>query len=348
MKLVAALLLSLCSAASAQFEILDGHTTASLRGIDALSSQAAWASGSGGTVLLTVDGGKNWKHCAVPPGGDNLDFRGIQAYGAYEAVVMASGKGPLSAIYKTTDGCDSWKLVFANPDADGFFDALQKVGGFGQMYLMGDPVGGRFRVFRSMNRGASWQAVTEPGLEAAKGAGGFAASNSGLIEMEYAVMFATSATGTEPPQIYRMGVDCRITPDTCGHWTAIPVPMRAAGASSGIFSLGPAGGSTLVAVGGNYANPTESAGTAAVSHDAGRTWRVPATLPSGYRSGVAYDPQSDIWLAVGTSGADISKDDANHWTPLRDAGTGWNAVSLPFVVGEKGKIGKLKPLPPAR
>src|ERR1019366_8503094 len=102
MRLIAGLLLASFAgaAASAQFEILDGKTTASLRGIDAVSPQVAWASGSSGTVLLTTDGGANWKHCAVPPGGEKLDFRGVQGFDAETAVAMSIGKGSLSAIFK--------------------------------------------------------------------------------------------------------------------------------------------------------------------------------------------------------------------------------------------------------
>ncbi len=85
----------------------------------------AWASGTNGTVLRTEDGGYLWQACAVPPGAEHLDFRGIQAFDANTAIVMSSGKGDLSRLYKTTDGCQTWKLVFTNPDKDGFWDAIQ-------------------------------------------------------------------------------------------------------------------------------------------------------------------------------------------------------------------------------
>ncbi len=71
-------------------------------------------------------------------------------------------------------------------------------------------------------------------------------------------------------------------------------------------------------------------------------------MPSGYRSAVAYDKLSDSWITVGPNGTDISRDDGKNWTPLKpsasdapDADKNWNAISLPFVVGAKGKIGKL-------
>jgi photosystem II stability/assembly factor-like uncharacterized protein len=342
MKLIAALVWALTISASAQFEILDGKSTASLRGIDAVSPQVAWASGSGGTVLLTTDGGANWKHCAVPPGGEKLDFRGVRARDEKTALVMASGTGKASAIYKTTDGCAGWKLVLANPDANGFFDALLRVNG-PNFYVMGDQVGGRFTVFSSRDGGETWSRDISPGLEADKGAGGFAASNSGLIALIQTregstFEFATSATDAEPPMAYRYWK---------ASWHKAAIPMPANGSTSGVFSLA-SDGSSVVAVGGNYSKPNEMAGTAAYSADLGEHWQSSKTMPSGYRSAVAFVASFEAWIAVGPNGTDISKDDGKNWTPLKpsasdapDADKNWNAISLPFVVGSKGKIGKL-------
>ena len=39
----------------------------------------------------------------------------------------------------------------------------------------------------------------------------------------------------------------------------------------------------------------------------------------------------------------ISFDDGRNWKAMAgEMATGWNAVSLPFVVGEKGRIGKVR------
>ena len=40
-------------------------TTASLRGVSAVSAKVAWASGSAGTFFKTTDGGATWKAGAV-------------------------------------------------------------------------------------------------------------------------------------------------------------------------------------------------------------------------------------------------------------------------------------------
>src|SRR5262245_45329347 len=84
-------------------------STASLRGLSAVSKNVAWASGSAGTVLRTTDRGATWQSVG-PPGTSTLQFRDIQAFGANRAVIMAAGTGTDSRIYRTTDGGATWTL----------------------------------------------------------------------------------------------------------------------------------------------------------------------------------------------------------------------------------------------
>jgi hypothetical protein len=64
---------------------------------------------------------------------------------------------------------------------------------------------------------------------------------------------------------------------------------------------------------------------------------------------VAYDAATKTWITVGPNGTDISTDDGRNWRALRpgaddatDADKNWNALSLPFVVGPKGRVGVLE------
>jgi photosystem II stability/assembly factor-like uncharacterized protein len=341
-----------------QFDLEESHTTSSLRGIDAVGPGVAWASGANGTVLRTEDGGILWQTCNVPKGAEKLDFRGIQAFDANTAVVMASGKGALSRIYKTTDACQSWKLVFENPDEDGFFDDLRRVT-TKQMYLLGDPVNGKFAMFFSADQGSTWFIADDPGLDAAKGAGAFAASNSGLLALGNTLYFG--AGGGSSAQVYATFPKCApgASRDAACPlaWAAADVPMASGSASAGVFSLAGRTSaslsgkltSVLTAVGGDYEKPDAASGTAAWSRDGGQHWTGAQTPPSGYRSAVVFDSAAQAWLAVGPNGTDVSTDDGKNWRPLKPganepagADTGWNALSLPFVVGSKGRIGKLR------
>ena len=330
----------------------DSATTASLRGVDSVDGKTVWASGTGATILKTTDGGAHWTQCAVPPDAASLDFRGIQARDAINAIAMSSGPGDQSRLYTTSDGCKSWKLLFKNPDApDGFFDSFFADWGESAAVpawtgsLLGDPVHGRFTVFDSINSGASWTQRKSPGL-ALNGAdlGGFAASNS---------LFPANQDNAHVPQVFASGgkggavVWIEKLPEHT--WQRISLPMAGGAESAGIFSIAARTESvpfrniisveeTLIAVGGDYSKPDESNGTAAWSTDRIH-WTAALKPPRGYRSSVAWSEEAQAWIAAGTNGSDMSRDDGKTWQPLDDGN--WNALSLPFAVGPKGRIARL-------
>jgi photosystem II stability/assembly factor-like uncharacterized protein len=99
------LLLLLLSALplSAQIRFLPqtSGVQASLRGLAAINSRTAWASGTNGTVLLTTDGA-TWQRRAVP-GAEALDFRDIAAFNSRRAILLAAGPGEKSRLYRTRD-----------------------------------------------------------------------------------------------------------------------------------------------------------------------------------------------------------------------------------------------------
>ena len=366
MKLHAALLLSLCATASAQFEILDAHTTASLRGIDAVSPQIAWASGSNGTVLLTTDGGTTWKHCAIPPNGEKFDFRGVQAFDATTALVMASGKGPLSAVFRTKDACATWKLIFADPDADGFFDAIRAPQP-DSFLVLADSVKGQLRVWdwsESVD-GSGGEAELSYQMKgpAIEGEGSFAASNTVLQQVrtaqidkkwKFAYRWTSQVAGHSFMHLVRDEQTSTCEP-CVEEQIRVEMPLAGEKDSAGAFSFDFRDDLKGVAVGGEYTKPELTARTAAFTADGGLTWTLAATSPHGYRSAVVFDPHARLWIAVGPNGTDISRDDGKNWTPLKpahgdtpDADQHWNAISLPFVVGSKGRIGKLHPEAPGK
>lgn len=339
------------------WQMQDSGTTAGLRGIDSVDVTVAWASGTGGTVLRTVDGGAHWTRCAVPDGekdGATLDFRGVQAWDAKTAIVMASGPGNKSRLYKTTDGCGTWKLLYKNPDKDGFWDAVAfntKDRGF----ILGDPVGGRFVLYFTLDGGKTWGRVKTADLEAENGkAGGFAASNSEMtLGYDGLPMFGTSGPGG--PWLYVPDNVCTMVtaqehPAACFdgelRFEKVKMPLAGESTTAGIFSLTyrPSGGET-VAVGGDYRRPNEVSGTASVAR---AMWHYPLgpteaveIPPHGYRSTVQWSDSLKVWITAGTNGSDISRDDGRTWQPLDDGN--WNALSLPFIVGPNGRIARLNP-----
>jgi hypothetical protein len=253
---------------------------------------------------------------------------------------MSSGPGDASRLYKTVNGCRSWKLLFTNPDKQGFWDAMafadQERGA-----ILGDPVAGRFVVLQTEDGGKTWSREKDSGLQSAPVEGAFAASNSALSEdWDDGITYF----GTGGPMGARLFYAC----EPCKRlesWSATPIPMFPTSAAAGIFSVGHRFSSSdrcpMILVGGDYTKPNASEGTVAWSRCWGTAWHAAAKPPHGYRSAVAWDGAAKAWITVGTNGSDISYDDGKTWVPV-DNGN-WNALSLPWVVGPDGRMGKLEP-----
>src|SRR3954467_2695845 len=120
---VAGALVALAGAGAAAYawHLTPTGSTARLRGLSAVSEKVAWASGSQGTVLRTLDRGATWQQ-AGPPGTTNLQFRDNQAFDDDHAVILSIGNGSDSRIYVTSDGGATWELAFVNADPDAFYD----------------------------------------------------------------------------------------------------------------------------------------------------------------------------------------------------------------------------------
>jgi len=350
--------------AQTPWQMQDSGATAALRGIDSVNGTIAWASGTGGVVLRTTDAGGHWVKCATPDAaadGATLDFRGIQGFDAQTAFVMASGPGSKSRLYKTTDGCRTWELVFANPDApQGFFDSFWLNGIHGM--LLGDPVAGRFAVFLTSNSGKTWKRDKHKGLDLhGRQLAAFAASNSCIPRGNGLFARAFAVGGTNGPVFFSRPVypheELTGILEHVGHkeppWKTYRVGLAGTSQSAGVFAVafrypvttgicedcGFGENAIFMAVGGDYKNPNQGAGTAAWSADGGETWTPALKPPHGYRSAVEWSKSLRLWIAVGLNGSDISRDDGKTWQPLDDGQ--WNALSLPFAVGPGGRIARL-------
>jgi photosystem II stability/assembly factor-like uncharacterized protein len=130
-------------------------TTARLRGVSAVSSTVAWASGSDGVYLKTTDGGATWRAGTVP-GAETLDFRDVEAFDADTAYLLSIGEGEHSRIYKTTDGGEHWRLQFTNGNPKAFFDAMA-FWDPDRGVAVSDSVDGRFMIIKTIDGGASWK-----------------------------------------------------------------------------------------------------------------------------------------------------------------------------------------------
>ncbi len=320
------------------WQSLDSGTTASFRGLSAVSDQVVWVSGTGGTVGRTLDSGATWTMRSVP-GATELDFRDVDAFDAETAYLMSAGPGKASSIYKTTDGGVTWDQQWTNPGPEGFFDGMA-FWDAERGVLYGDPVDSRFVVLTTQDGGSSWNRVSADTMpEALPEEAGFAASGTGIAVA--AGGHAWFGTGGPEARVFHSA-------DYGRTWTVSDTPMQSGVGSAGIFSLTFHDANRGIAVGGDYTKPEDAQGHAARSDDGGNTWTLMTTsAPAGYRSAVAIVPgsQGRGLVTVGISGSDLSLDGGETWHPLGNEE--YNSVAFGespcagWAAGPDGKIARL-------
>ena len=324
--------------ANAQWQKQNVKTDASLRGLSVVNGNIIWASGTGGTVIRTTDGGKNWQVLKVPDA-DKLDFRDIEAFDENTAYILSIGEGESSRIYKTIDGGKMWKLQFQNTNPKAFFDALAfwdaKNG-----IAMSDPVNGEYLFYATVD-GENWEPlgrknanefIKPVGANAKAGEAAFAASGTCLLSKGANDVFLVS--GGNDARVFR-------SKNRGLNWTAVNTPIVKGTAGSGIFSIAMFDKSSGVIVGGNYEKPDEINNNLAFTSDGGKTWKLSKGL-NGYRSGVDFVDKKTI-IAVGSSGSDLSIDGGKNWKNIDKEN--YNAVrakgkNAVWAVGAKGLVSK--------
>ena len=314
------------------WELTPTGSGARLRGLSAVSADVAWASGSLGTVLRTVDAGETWQNVG-PPGTAALQFRDIQAFDADTAVILSIGVGADSRIYVTSDAGATWTQTFTNDHPDAFYDCMtffdRKHG-----LALSDPVDGRFRIVATDDGGHSWRVVAADMPLALAGEFAFAASGQCLVSSGgHDAWFATG--GAAEARVFHSG-------DRGQTWEVVSTPIRS-GPSAGIFALAFRDARHGFAVGGDFAVPTSAPDALALTDDGGKTWQLVDDAPGEYRSGGAWITGRDA-VVVGPTGSDVSLDQGRSWSRFDDGSfdtvdcAGGHAC---WASGEQGRIARL-------
>ncbi len=358
---IAAAMLIIAGAASAEVRIVsqDSGVKVRLRGISAVNTDVAWASGREGTVLRTVDGGTHWQVIKVPGAGE-LDFRDIEGFDAETAVILSIGPGVASRVYRTEDGGKTWQLALQNRDPRAFFDCMAFDGERG--WMLGDPVESHFQIYATENGGRDWKLLPD-GPRAEQGEAAFAASGTCIAVIDDNQMVATGGTTARLHVKYA---------ESRG-WFAMGSSKFLQGESRGYFSIATSN-TRVVLVGGDY-KAESSAGISAaigtgvlhyfdkkviegaaarvaneimtpVQRVAIKAADIPVLLqiapPRGYRSGVACAQDPLPCIAVGPSGIDSW--DNNKWQPVAD--NGYDAIDLAgnigWASGDAGRIARIE------
>ena len=241
-------------------------TTQLLIAVSPVNDRVVWASGTGGTYVVTTDGGKHWK-AAVVPGADALQFRDVYAVSDKIAYLLSIGNNTTDfKIYKTVDGGANWTIQFTNQTVNAFYDCF----GFWNPkrgIAHSDSVNGVFPELRTTN-GKTWNSIAANMPPALPGEASFAASGTCVTtEGESNAWVATGGSAT-----------ARIlaTRDGGNTWNAYDTPLVSSPSAGGI-SVAFRDRFHGVVGGGDLAVNTSA--DMATSDDGGRTWMLTKQPP---------------------------------------------------------------------
>ncbi|MFV1965784.1 MAG: WD40/YVTN/BNR-like repeat-containing protein [Pirellulaceae bacterium] len=313
------------------------NTRSLLVGLSPVDENVVWASGVGGVVVRTVDGGENW-NAMVVPGADTVQFRDVHGVDAQTAYVLSAGTGSASRVYKTTDGGANWTLQFINDGPGGFFDCMDFWDPLSGM-AFSDQVDGEFIIIRTTDGGEHWTRVSVDSVpDASAGEGSFAASGRCVMT----VGDSTGYIGTGA------GASARLlkTTDRGITWTAYETPIHDGTSTSGISSL------SWRSETDGFAFRLELSGRDSTIHnairtlDGGLTWSTltPPQLPDIY--GGTHVPGRDpvVLIVVGPKGIDYSADEGTSWSSISKLdhwGIAFANETTGWAVGPGGRISKI-------
>ena len=287
-------------------------STASLRGLSAVSANKAWTSGAtaaGGVVFRTLDRGATWQDVSPTGQPATLQFRDIEAFDANHAVVLSVGTGPDSRIYRTADGGQTWTLVFENNDPNAFYDCMTFFDRKRGLAVSDPPDGLKFRILKTTDGGRTWAVVDPAGMPPAlPGEFAFAASGQCLTSNHGHTAWLGTG-GAAEARVFT-------SPNRGRTWTVSATPMNSS-PTAGIFALAFRSQRHGLAVGGDFNAPTASPNNFAKTRNGGGTWALLTGAPAEYRSGATW-VNGNTAIAVGPSGSDYTRNGGRTWQRFDD------------------------------
>ena len=334
-------------------------TTQLLIAVSPVNERVVWASGTGGTFVVTTDGGNTWTS-GVVPGAENLQFRDVQGVSAKVAYLMSIGDNTTDfRIYKTVDGGATWNIQFTNELTNAFYDCFAfwtPQRGIAHS----DSVNGVFPAIRTTN-GKTWESIANNMPPALPGEASFSSSGTCI-----------TTQGTENAWITTGGASVsRILATTDGGntWNAYDTPLISSPSAGGL-SVAFRDASNGIVGGGDLANNNNV--DVATSNDGGQTWTLTNKPPVkgaifclAYVRGIHHpnDPPSranfDHYVVITAErGPDFDKgvvawtpDEGTTWYRLQRANGNWGvAFANPqagWLVGNNGQILKIS-FPPIK
>jgi photosystem II stability/assembly factor-like uncharacterized protein len=304
-------------------------TTQLLISVSPVNDRVVWASGAGGTYVVTTDGGQNWK-AAVVPGAESLQFRDVYAVSDKVAYLMSIGNNTTDfRIYKTIDGGAHWTIEFTNQTVNAFYDCF----GFWtprRGIAHSDSVNGVFPELRTTD-GKTWNSIAANMPPALPGEASFAASGTCVTTQGgNNAWVATGGATTARILATRDGGDT---------WNAYDTPLLSS-PSAGAITVAFRDPYRGIVGGGDLA--TNTSADMATSDDGGRTWTLTNKPPVqgsifclAYVRGMRHggeepaDDDHDRTVVITAETAPNFSSGSAAWTP--DEGHTW--FQLPEVSG---------------
>jgi photosystem II stability/assembly factor-like uncharacterized protein len=312
-------------------------TTNRLQAISPVNARVAWASGTGGTFVVTTNGGATWR-AGVVPGAQDLEFRDVEGISERVAYLMAAGPGEASRIYKTEDGGATWTLQFENHNPSAFYDCFafwdQKSG-----VTFSDAVSGVFPAIRTTD-GTTWQNIGARLPAAQDGEAAFAASGT-CVAVQGGKRAWIATGGAAKARVLT-------TTDGGNTWQAHDTPITQGTPISGGISIAFRDPHHGILAGGDLGSARVPTDNVAVSDDGGVTWTLASPTPfASAVYGLAYVPGfgKRTVVATGPAGAAWSADDGASWQGLAGVSgfwaVGFAGRSAGWLVGVGGTITKI-------
>jgi Photosynthesis system II assembly factor YCF48 len=291
-----------------------------------VNDETIWLSGSKGTVVLSVDGGKTFQWMTVK-GYEKRDFRDIEAFSKTTAIIMAVDTPAI--ILKTTDAGVTWKKVFEDNRPGMFLDAME-FWNVNSGIVVGDPVNGKLFIARTFDGGETWRGLPETNYPTAeKGEAMFASSGTNVAKLN--LQEAVFVTGGLRSRLFIRD-------------EKIELPILQGQEFTGANSVA-VYKNKIVIVGGDFSKDTLREKNCVITTDKGKTFITPAAPPFGYRSCVAFISKNQL-ITCGTSGVDVSDDGGMNWRNISKES--FHVVQKAkkgktvYLAGSKGRIAVLK------
>ena len=321
-------------------KILTQQKGVSIRGMALPNMNTIWASGSKGSIALSVNGGTHFEWMQVQ-GYETRDFRSIHAWNEKEAIIVAI-EAP-AIILKTKDGGTSWYKVYENADTLMFLDAIHFKDANNGL-VVGDPIANTIFLLSSNDKGEHWNKIPSSYFKTPleKGESFFASSGSNIAQLSKEDFLVS---GGRRSRLWING-------------SAMDIPILQGGTSTGANSMAISpNGNSIMIVGGDFMKDTSRIENAVglklmVEPNSDQKsqskrksrWVIDKTIghPNGYRSGVEFI-SNNILVSCGTSGVDISINKGQSWELISTESFHVvrkqpNTKSI-FLAGEGGRIG---------